>query len=640
MAASNLFWNDLLQANSTLQPKGLKLIDLTKGKLSVNKEGISALNQQLNHLSSIFVFGNARSGKSFLMNCLAGVHGLFKVINSSTPCTRGVDISSLFIPHQQYIEHVNQLQIFSSEKPLPASASAPTLAFLDCEGQGDIGNDYDTLLALPLLITSKIVLFNHKGAPTVSDMLTKLGVLARAAEYIELPEETNGGEEETKSSPKKFGHLHVLFRDFSFDGDRRSVYSQLFDMEIVPKSTQKKAAKSFNSSSSASNNTNNADKEREESLIRTIQERNDIRTLLIENFTSISVHLFKQPSSADNLKAYKELPQSLVDEEFVREVEQLQRKIGEQTAEPKEFNGMQLNGPKLAQLLQQIIQNLNEKGCINVGSVYRAMEKENITKITHDLLDKLENSINQLKLTLPINKTALASQLSALSASFLDKFQRETINFTLSAEKDAKLAEITAVLERYRENLAQFNREKIVIVINTVIGDKFGAAKTNFELFCSKEMPTEGRRIEENYHQEKAVAMKGVEREFEQNLKLPDALDLQEYKICVLRNEEILAEALQYKSIENSALFKEKTIEKLQNELIKQQELLLDQNKRLELYLSEEKNNSDKYKTELDKLKAERKEEERRTEEQKRLIEQQKKELEELRKKQKKCVIL
>src|SRR5206468_977582 len=97
-------------------------------------------------------------------------------------------------------------------------------------------NSYDTMLALPLLLTSKIVLFNHKGAPTVSDMLSKLGVLARAADYIELAEETkeNNDEEESKTGPsskKKFGHLHVLFRDFSFDGDKKSVYHQLFDME-------------------------------------------------------------------------------------------------------------------------------------------------------------------------------------------------------------------------------------------------------------------------------------------------------------------------------------------------------------------------------------------------------------------------
>ena len=29
-------------------------------------------------------------------------------------------------------------------------------------------------------------LFNHKGAPTVTDMLSKLGVLARAADYVDL----------------------------------------------------------------------------------------------------------------------------------------------------------------------------------------------------------------------------------------------------------------------------------------------------------------------------------------------------------------------------------------------------------------------------------------------------------------------
>jgi AAA+ ATPase superfamily predicted ATPase len=32
----------------------------------------------------LFIFGNARSGKSFLMNCLVGVPGLFKVLHRST----------------------------------------------------------------------------------------------------------------------------------------------------------------------------------------------------------------------------------------------------------------------------------------------------------------------------------------------------------------------------------------------------------------------------------------------------------------------------------------------------------------------------------------------------------------------------
>src|SRR5689334_1605574 len=101
----------------------------------------------------------------------------------------------------------------------------------------------------------QIVLFNHKGAPTVSDMLSKLGVLARAAEYIDLSDPNEGvllmhvspdarfraAKDPSKANddgkrkkvhrtrrnhgvthmPHQFGHLHVLFRDFSFEGNKK-----------------------------------------------------------------------------------------------------------------------------------------------------------------------------------------------------------------------------------------------------------------------------------------------------------------------------------------------------------------------------------------------------------------------------------
>src|SRR5690348_293849 len=37
----------------------------------------------------ISIFGGARQGKSFLMNCLSGTTGLFTISNLSTPCTQG-----------------------------------------------------------------------------------------------------------------------------------------------------------------------------------------------------------------------------------------------------------------------------------------------------------------------------------------------------------------------------------------------------------------------------------------------------------------------------------------------------------------------------------------------------------------------
>lgn len=40
-------------------------------------------------LNLAFIFGNARSGKSFMLNALTGVQSLFKVVNSAQPCTKG-----------------------------------------------------------------------------------------------------------------------------------------------------------------------------------------------------------------------------------------------------------------------------------------------------------------------------------------------------------------------------------------------------------------------------------------------------------------------------------------------------------------------------------------------------------------------
>ncbi len=168
---------------------------------------------ELAHILNLcFIFGNARSGKSFMMNRLVGTSSLFKVINSSVPCTRGVDMSSYVASAQSLYERAvthrktspaaaptaTAAPVAPGEAPAPVQATAadlkleapgagaPDVGFVDVEGQGAEDGTYDTILALPLLLVSKVVLFNHKGAPTVSDMLSKLGVLARAADCVDL----------------------------------------------------------------------------------------------------------------------------------------------------------------------------------------------------------------------------------------------------------------------------------------------------------------------------------------------------------------------------------------------------------------------------------------------------------------------
>ncbi len=82
---SSLFWND------SAGVEGKQLIEFENGTLKVVDGGSNVLKKlaKTKKINLMFIFGNARSGKSFMMNCLAGVRGLFKVVNSSVPCTKG-----------------------------------------------------------------------------------------------------------------------------------------------------------------------------------------------------------------------------------------------------------------------------------------------------------------------------------------------------------------------------------------------------------------------------------------------------------------------------------------------------------------------------------------------------------------------
>jgi hypothetical protein len=70
---------------------------------------------------------------------------------------------------------------------------------------------------------------------------------------------------------KKFGHLHIVFRDFSFAGSREEVYQQLMGFENVgPTRATPKVQNLFSGSASSGP-----------------KERNEIRQLLLDNFASI-----------------------------------------------------------------------------------------------------------------------------------------------------------------------------------------------------------------------------------------------------------------------------------------------------------------------------------------------------------------
>lgn len=143
----------------------------------------------------VTILGAARQGKSFLINLLSKAAGgsiLFQVSDSSTRCTQGVD---LYWPSHGHT------------------------AFADVEGQGDRPIDYDTRLVTPTLLLSRCILFNWKGGVERDHIMTKLGVLTKAAELV-------------ISSTTHFGHLHIVFRDWTHsDKDPERIKRDLFSAD-------------------------------------------------------------------------------------------------------------------------------------------------------------------------------------------------------------------------------------------------------------------------------------------------------------------------------------------------------------------------------------------------------------------------
>lgn len=172
----------------------------------------------------ISIFGRARQGKSFLMNVLAGEREIFTISNKKDSCTQGVDVSDKWLT----------LEAFSKIDNDSALKAAPALrvGFVDAEGQGDKDVSYDAELVCPILLVSKVVIFNWKGDLQKDHLLQTLGVMSRAAKNVhdESSSSSSGGGSSGSSPP--FGHLHIVFRDWqAVDSNESDVQADLFRPE-------------------------------------------------------------------------------------------------------------------------------------------------------------------------------------------------------------------------------------------------------------------------------------------------------------------------------------------------------------------------------------------------------------------------
>eukprot|EP00615_Pteridomonas_danica_P002523 CAMPEP_0114350160 /NCGR_PEP_ID=MMETSP0101-20121206/16126_1 /TAXON_ID=38822 ORGANISM="Pteridomonas danica, Strain PT" /NCGR_SAMPLE_ID=MMETSP0101 /ASSEMBLY_ACC=CAM_ASM_000211 /LENGTH=493 /DNA_ID=CAMNT_0001489199 /DNA_START=246 /DNA_END=1727 /DNA_ORIENTATION=- len=247
------------------------------------------------------------------------------------------------------------------------------VGFVDAEGQGDRDTAYDARIACPILLSARCVLFNWRDSLQKDRILDLLGVMCRAANSVNNDtnkspvkrrvSRTDSTESDTVTKP--FGHLHIVFRDWNFDGDRASVESQLFDLE-----------EEYNPNKDNDGEGSEQSRGQRKSIagarLTNAAKRNAVRKQLVVAFESITVWLMPPPTErTKDLK--KILTDDLISEDFTEALKSLRSCLVQQCTTPRLFANQEVTGPRLSFLIPKVVDTLNKNELVLPSSAYEAM---------------------------------------------------------------------------------------------------------------------------------------------------------------------------------------------------------------------------------------------------------------------------
>lgn len=132
----------------------------------------------------VTILGIARTGKSTLMNSVVG-EKVFQTSAEIEGCTQGVWVSN-------------------TTKDIGEDG---VTIYVDTEGQGNESETTDYKLLMPVLLLSKVIIFNIKGRIAATNVLDELALLVQIGERIKF-----------ESVQVTFGHLIITVRDYGLKG--------------------------------------------------------------------------------------------------------------------------------------------------------------------------------------------------------------------------------------------------------------------------------------------------------------------------------------------------------------------------------------------------------------------------------------
>ncbi|XP_074837568.1 guanylate-binding protein 1-like isoform X2 [Carettochelys insculpta] len=302
-----------------------------QGKLAVRREALQVLAGVTQPVVVVAIAGLYRTGKSYLMNRLAGRRRGFPLGSTIQSETKG---------------------IWMWCRPHPRKAGQ-TLVLLDTEGLGDTDNDdeqKDTWIFSLAVLLSSILVYNSTGIID-SYALQRLHYVTELTKHIRVKAEQAGSSQEEEEDVDKFVRFFPDFvwavRDFTLqlmaDGNPITEDQYLERALTVPAGSRGKA--------------------------------NEVKQRIRDFFPSLKCFTFSWPASGNSLAQLEHLQEQELVSSFQESARRFCDHIWDKARPMTLLGGQQVTGAALGHLAQMYVDSINRGAVPCIGNAVEALAK-------------------------------------------------------------------------------------------------------------------------------------------------------------------------------------------------------------------------------------------------------------------------
>ncbi|KAL7752867.1 hypothetical protein RI367_001870 [Sorochytrium milnesiophthora] len=430
--------------------------DKGDAKFSVNQKALEMLSQIEGKIGVVAVAGLYRTGKSYVLNRLAGSSRGFAVGSFVEPCTQGIHMWIVRSP------------------PRDVAVQWPgdmTLVLLDTEGLGSYtkSKTYDVKMFALAVLLSSLFVYNSMGSID-EGALDRLSLVAELSKNVRLQSSSDAAStdaDDPHALSRFFPQFLWLVRDFSLrlELDGKPVTATEY-LENILKPLQ-------------------GDAER-------VRGRNQIRSSVVQYFPNRTCFTLKRPVTDEKLlQKLEDLTEADLRPQFLEQMTELIKLIFS-TVTPKRLYGEMLNGRMFCDLTSAYVNALNTGGVPTIRSAWDSILFAECQRQVDQLTHSADAQLSTLEDTFPVDSDALEDHYEQLRSNTIQQYRSALRGKGGDGAEQWELKLTTALRDRYNQsrskNAAQ-SRRKCSDVMESVcrdIDEKLSSADTmSFDLLDS-----------------------------------------------------------------------------------------------------------------------------------------------------------